>query len=133
MTSGTASNDAKSEENINDIPDGPDPIDVDDDVYCIHLSFIDVQRFQTIYPKTDTTSVVFEGEQYVPQREPFVIEYYEDDVPLSKKRKATTTNDAGPFTKKCKEHTISEMKNLWGVYTEEVRESAKKHNIQSAN
>lgn len=133
FTSGIATDDVENEVNVEDIPDTPDQSDVDDEVYCIDLSFIDVQPLQTIYLCIDTTGTGVEGEQHLPQVESSDTESDEDDVPLSKKRKATIVPDIGPFKKKYKERTISEIAKIWGVSIKVAKEFSRQHNIQSIN
>lgn len=107
---------------LEDISETLDQSDVNEEVYCKDLYFIDVQPIQTIYPETDTTSVDVEGEQHVPQGEPSVIEFDADDAPLSKERKELYAHDVVSFMKRCEMHTISEMEEIWGVTIEEARQ-----------
>ncbi|CAH1423639.1 unnamed protein product [Lactuca virosa] len=84
-----------------DIPES----DGEDEVYCMELSFMDVnvQPLQEIFLDTDTSGADDEGEQHIPQGEPSDVES-NDDLPLNKKRKAKAdfTSDAGPSKKKHK-------------------------------
>lgn len=88
-----------------------------------------------VFRNTYTSGADVEGEQQVPQRDPSVVEFDEDDVSLRKKRKAKaySTSDIGPSKKKHKQFIVFEMVNIWGVSIEEAREFARQHNIQTTN
>lgn len=54
FTNCTATGDTENQANVEDILDIPDLLDIEDEVFCIDLSFMNVQPLRTVFPNTNT-------------------------------------------------------------------------------